>query len=207
MWKVISIIVAAAFIYNWQSSSTASIDSNISDSFPIEYSSSLSIDRTPIQENINNSKQSFRLDEYSITPLANFQLVGRVLGAKQYRTDRESELSPVDLALGWGPMANPDTLAKLTITQSNRWYQWSAYDLPIPRRDIETNSANMHFIPKNSEIEARLKSIQSGDTVKLMGHLVHIDTERGWRWTSSMTREDTGAHACEVILLEDIEII
>jgi hypothetical protein len=41
----------------------------------------------------------------------------------------------------------------------------------------------------------------------LMGHLVHIDTERGWRWTSSMTREDTGAHACEVILLEDIEII
>ena len=65
----------------------------------------------------------------------------------------------------------------------------------------------MHFIPSNSEVEAKLKSIQSGDTVKLMGYLVHIDGENGWKWTSSMTREDIGGHSCEVILLEDIKII
>jgi hypothetical protein len=207
MWKIILIIIAMGFIYNWQSSSSVSIDSNISDSFPIKYASSLSIHKSPIQKNINSSKQSFQFDEFTITPLANFQLVGRVLGAERYRTDRESALSPVDLALGWGPMANPSTLDKLTITQSNRWYHWRTDEFPIPKRDIETNSANMHFIPGDSEVEAKLKSIQSGDTVKLMGYLVHIDGENGWNWTSSMTREDTGSHSCEVILLEDIKTI
>ena len=207
MWKIILIIIAMIFVYNWQSSSSVAIDSNVSASFPIKYASSLSIDKSPIQKNINKSKQSFQFDEFKITPLANFQLVARVLGAERYRNDRESVLSPVDLALGWGPMANPDTLDKLTISQSNRWYHWRTDDFPIPRRDIETNSANMHFIPGNSEVEAKLKSIQSGDIVKLMGYLVHIDGDDGWSWTSSMTREVTGGHSCEVILLEDIKTI
>ncbi len=207
MWKIILIIIAIGFIYHWQNNSSVAIDSNISDSFPFQYASSLSIKKSPIQKNINKSKQSFQFDEFKITPLANFQLVGRVLGAERYRSDRESSLSPVDLALGWGPMANPVTLDKLTITQSNRWYHWRTDEFPIPRRDIETNSANMHFIPSNSEVEAKLKSIQAGDTVKLMGYLVHIDGENGWKWTSSMTREDTGSHSCEVILLEDIKTI
>lgn len=195
------------FVYNWQSRSPVSIDSNISESFPIQYASSLSINKSPIQKDINNAKKSFQFDKFKITPLANFQLVGRVLGAERYRTDRESALSPVDLALGWGPMANSDTLDQLTITQSNRWYHWRTDEFPIPRRDIETNSANMHFIPANSAVKEKLKSIQSGDTVKLMGYLVHIDGENGWSWTSSMTREDTGSHSCEVILLEDIKTI
>jgi len=104
-------------------------------------------------------------------------------------------------------MANPETLDKLTISQSNRWYHWRTDNFPIPRRDIETNSANMHFIPGNSAVEEKLKSIQSCDTVKLIGYLVHIDGDNGWTWTSSMTREDTGGDSCEVILLEDIKTI
>jgi len=207
MWKVFLIIVAIGFIYNWQSTGPIAIDSNISESFPINYASSLSIKKSPLQKNINKSKQSFQFDKFIITPLAEFQLIGRVLGAKIYRTDRESALSPVDLALGWGPMANPDVLDKLTITQSNRWYHWRTDEFPIPRRDIETNSANMHFIPANNNIKEKLKSIQSGDRVKLMGYLIHIDDENGWNWTSSMTRGDTGARSCEVILLEDIKTI
>jgi hypothetical protein len=207
MWKVLLIIVAIGFIYNWQSSSPVSIDSNISESFPIGYASSLSIKKSPVQKNINKTKQSFQFDEFKITPLANFQLIVRVLGAERYLTDRESALSPIDLALGWGQMANPETLDKLTISQSNRWYHWRTDNFPIPRRDIETNSANMHFIPGNSAVEEKLKSIQSGDTVKLIGYLVHIDGDNGWTWTSSMTREDTGGDSCEVILLEDIKTI
>ncbi|GJM04629.1 MAG: hypothetical protein DHS20C09_06200 [marine bacterium B5-7] len=207
MWKLILIIITTIVIYNWQGTNPVPIDSNISDSFPIQYASTLSIDKSPIQKDINKSKQTFQFDEFQITPLANFQLVARVLGAERYHVDRESALSPVDLALGWGPMANPATLDKLTITQSNRWYHWRTDEFPIPRRDIETNSANMHFIPANSTVATKLKSIQTGDTVKLIGYLVHVDGENGWTWTSSLTREDTGSHSCEVILLEDIKTI
>ena len=73
MWKVLLIIVAIGFIYNWQSSSPVSIDSNISESFPIGYASSLSIKKSPVQKNINKTKQSFQFDEFKITPLANFR--------------------------------------------------------------------------------------------------------------------------------------
>ncbi len=206
MWKIILIIIAI-IIYSWQSDETISIDSNITDVFPVKYASSLSIKKAPIQKDINKSKKSFQFDKYKITPLADFQLIAKVLSEEHYRIGREAELSPVDLALGWGPMAIQENLNALTITQSGRWYHWRTDNFPIPRRDIETNSANMHFIPANNLIKTKLKSIKKGDTVKLMGYLVHIDGNDGWRWTSSLTRNDTGGHSCEVILLEDITTI
>ncbi len=205
MWKIILIIIAV-IIYFWQSNEPTIINSNITDIFPIEYISGLSIDTSPIQKNINRSKKSFQFNEYQITPLAEFQLVARVLSAKRYRTDHEAELSPVDLALGWGPMSKQKNLDELTISQSRRWYYWRTENFPIPRKEIETNSANMHFIPGNPVIDKKLKSIQTGDTVKLMGYLVHVVGDDGWRWTSSMTRNDTGASSCEVILLEGISV-
>lgn len=206
MWKLILIIIAIV-IYSWHSDEVISIDSNIYDVFPVEYDSSLSIKKPPIQKEINKSRDSFKFNGYKITPLANFQLIAKVLSEEDYRNDREAELSPVDLALGWGPMAKQENLDALTITQSGRWYHWHTDNFPIARREIETNSANMHFIPANDTIKKILKSIEQGDTVKLKGYLVHIDGDDGWHWTSSLTRTDTGNHACELILLEDIKKI
>jgi hypothetical protein len=203
MWKII-LIALVIFIYIWQSEDAISYDQSINENFPIEYDSSLSIKRPPIQNKINKSKASFQFSDYQITPMADFQLVAKVLSEKHYRSDKEAELSPVDLALGWGPMAKQKNLDAITISQRGRWYYWRTENFPIPRREIETNSANMHFIPSNDEVRTKLKSIKKGDTVKLKGYLVHIDGENGWHWTSSMTRKDTGARACEVILLDDI---
>ena len=56
---------------------------------------------------------------------------------------------PEDLALGWGRMSDSDVLAKIDITQSGRFYYWHVDDFPIPRREIETSSANMHMIPSD----------------------------------------------------------
>jgi len=128
----------------------------------------------------------------------------RVLGAKHYSIDREADLAPVDLALGWGPMSQQGVLDALSISQSGRFYYWRTENFPIPRRDIETNSANMHFIPANQDIEKQLKEIDAGDQVKFKGYLVKIDADDGWRWMSSITREDTGGGACELVLVDDI---
>src|ERR1700694_3208187 len=43
---------------------------------------------------------------YRITPLQAFSIEARVLGAERYRFDREADIAPVDLALGWGPMSD-----------------------------------------------------------------------------------------------------
>jgi hypothetical protein len=141
---------------------------------------------------------------YRITPLARFDIEARVLGREIYRFDRGADLAPVDLALGWGPMSDTEVLKALTIRQGSRAYYWHGSELPIPSREISTHSANMHLIPATQEIEYRLKKARPGQIVALSGYLVEITGDDGWRWRSSLTREDTGTGACELIWVEQV---
>ena len=147
---------------------------------------------------------SYRLPGHTITPLEPFQIEARVLGREDYRFDRGAKIAPVDLALGWGPMADPQILEQIDIRQSNRWYRWSVTEFPIPRREIEIHSANMHMIPANAEIAERLAEIKPGQHIALSGQLVEVIGDDGFRWLSSLTREDTGDGACELIWVEQL---
>jgi len=160
---------------------------------------------TPIQEKIT-SHESFSFKDYMITRLADFQIKAKVLSKKNYQFGREAELSPVDLALGWGRMSDESVLDSINISQSGRWYRWRTKNFPIPRREIETHSANMHIIPENSLVESTLDQTRIGDIVEFSGSLVRIDAQDGWHWVRSLTRNDTGNHACEVIFVEDFKI-
>ena len=115
---------------------------------------------------------SWRVAEHTLSHLQDFQLEARILGREDYYFDRGAKLSPTDLALGWGPMANPEVLRHISISQRNRWYFWRAEQLPIERRQIEINSANMHMIPSTDAIEDQLKAIPEGKTVRITGYLV-----------------------------------
>lgn len=160
----------------------------------------------PIQHKSGETQQ-FEVNGYRIQPLESFNIMARVLSTEHYRFDRGAEISPIDLALGWGPMSDESVLSNIRIKQSNRWYRWQTDDFPIPRREIETNSANMHMIPANEEIEEKLKAIEEGQIVRINGYLVNVEAEDGWRWRSSLTREDTGAGACELVWVESIAIL
>ena len=103
-------------------------------------------------------------------------------------------------------MANPAVSEKLSVSQGERWFYWRASEFPIPRREIETHSANMHMIPATPAIDEMLKSIRNGDTVRLSGYLVEAQGPDGWRWRSSLSREDTGAGACELVWVETLDV-
>jgi len=144
---------------------------------------------------------------HRIRPLAAFSLQARVLGREDYRFDRESRLAPTDLALGWGPMSDSAVLESLEIRQSGRWYSWRAERLPLPRPEIERNSANMHLIPAGPAVADTLEKVRPGMVVALEGYLVEAEGDDGWRWRSSLTRDDTGAGACELIWVERLRIM
>jgi hypothetical protein len=61
------------------------------------------------------------------------------------------------------------------------------------------SSANMHLVPANDAVADALAAVDAGDRVRIDGWLVQIDATDGWRWRSSLTREDSGAGACELI--------
>lgn len=155
---------------------------------------------------VASNQQVFTHNGYTITPLETFAIEARVLAAKSYTFGRESDLSPVDLALGWGSMSDEAILKDIKITQSNRFYYWRVDAFPIPRREIEMQSANMHMIPATSQIEKTLKAVKPGQVVKLTGYLIEAKANDGWRWKSSLTRNDTGAGACEIIFVKSLSV-
>lgn len=160
----------------------------------------------PIQVNITDPS-SFDFHDYSITPLATFKIKAKVLSREEYNFGREADISPVDLALGWGNMSDEAVIAQIDISQGGRWYRWHANTLPIPVREIETHSANMHLIPADGFVKGEIDKARTGDIIELTGKLVEVTAAGGWRWKSSMTREDTGNHACEVIWVDSFVVL
>lgn len=145
---------------------------------------------------------------YRIQPLARFSIQARVLGAERYRFGREADLSPLDLALGWGPMSDSAVLSRISISQGNRFYHWRVEnEFPIPREAIETHSANMHLIPATEAVADRMLGPRPGQIVRIQGFLVEASAADGWRWRSSLTRKDTGGGACELIWVEAFEAL
>jgi hypothetical protein len=157
----------------------------------------------PIQ--VNMPPSTFQFDEYLVTRRARVELRALVLSKEGYRLRREADLSPIDLALGWGPMSDQAVLDRIKITQSGRWYQTRyEYPAPIPDHQIISNSSNMHMIPAAKSVARQLKELREGDLVNLSGYLVDVDHESGWAWRTSLSRSDTGAGACEIVFVESV---
>lgn len=147
------------------------------------------------------------IDSFRLKPRADFQIRARVLSREDYSWGNEADLSPMDLALGWGVMSDQAVLDRINIRQGSRWY-YTRYELPapIPDQAIIQNSGNMHMIPADDRVRKKLKKVRRGDIVQLHGQLVDIDGESGWRWRTSLTRNDTGGGSCEIVYLRDIWI-
>lgn len=173
---------------------------------PVSHSAGILVPGEPLQVE-RPGLPAFSVAGYRITPAAEFSLQARVLSAERYRMGREADLSPVDLALGWGPMSDSGVLDRLQISQGNRFYfyRWSDRP-PIPLSDIVEHSANMHMIPASDNIRRRLETVRAGQLVALSGYLVRVQAPDGWRWNSSMTRSDSGNGACELVWVKDLTV-
>lgn len=157
--------------------------------------------QTPVQT--PTDKAPFAFEGYQIRPLAQFSVRARVLGREDYRMDKDAELSPIDLALGWKQMADPAVYGPLNITQGGRWYRYSWKDQPpIALQEIIESSANMHMIPANAAVLQALKKAREGRFIQISGYLVEATNTQGWRWTSSLTRSDSGGGSCELVFVE-----
>ncbi len=143
-----------------------------------------------------------------VVPLAHFSLQARVLNTERYRFDNVADLSPIDVALGWGPMSDQRILDQLEIGQGSRCYVvFPRHDRPpLPMGALLATSSNMHMLPGNDDIKNRLLSLRRGNIIELNGYLVGIQEDGQWTWVSSASRLDTGDGACEIVWVQDLKV-
>ncbi len=160
----------------------------------------------PRQSNLE-SASAIAHGHWKLTPRAEYDITARILSREDYSFDVLADLIPEDLALGWGAMSDNRVLSAYEITQSARFYGWRPIaEPPIPPQEVITHSANTHVIPASSIVRAQLDGLRVGQVVRLQGMLVDGVRGDGVFVRTSLTRNDSGAGACEILLVERVEI-
>jgi len=171
----------------------------------IEHAPGILAARDPVQRNLDSAAAVER-DGFLLRPRAEFSATVRILRREDYSLGPLAKLVPTDFAVGWGPMSDSAVLADVEISQGNRFYYWRTEHWPIPRDEIEEHSANWHLIPENDAVSSVLRRLRAGSVVELRGRLVDIEgSEAAMR--TSLSRDDTGAGACEILLAESARVV
>ena len=190
LWSIAAVVMVGATVYVWPETT-------------IRHEPGILCPDEPLQEE-PESMAPWLHGDYMVTPLATYEITALVLSRENYYFDRGAELSPVDFALGWGPMSNQSVIDNLKIWQGPRHFAWKAERFPIPRREIEVAAANVHIIPATDAVRDAIDEVCKGSVITMKGYLVKITDPKGFRWSSSLRRTDTGDGACEVMWVDEL---
>jgi hypothetical protein len=139
---------------------------------------------------------------FTLTPIAEYKVSGMVVGRRTYSEGWEAKLSPIDLAIAWGNLVEPEVDGSVHYSQSHRWYFFRFKEgSPLNNAYIIAHSSNHHMIPANENIRRALETITKKDKIFLEGLLVNVKgTYEGQTvfWNTSLSRMDTGQGACEL---------
>jgi hypothetical protein len=147
---------------------------------------------------------------WTVTPRARYRIAGRVLSHHDYDQDWQSEIAPLDLALAWGELSDPQVDQWIEWWQDGRWYRYRWLEnSPYQGEAINQRSANVHIIPATAKIAAALKRLQTNDRVLLEGYLVDVAAHKSgetiiWQLNTSLSRSDTGDGACEILYVRQV---
>jgi hypothetical protein len=172
---------------------------------PVKQSPGVLVSADPVQSEAAVAP-AIEKNGYAIKPLARYEIKARVLGKERYRWDEGASLVPFDIAVGWGRMSDSAVLKEIRIWQSGRWYQWRTETIPIPLGEVKNHSANMHLIAADDSVHKQISRLREGQVITLRGYLVEAKRRDGFTWTSSLSREDSGAGACELMWVERLSL-
>jgi hypothetical protein len=162
--------------------------------------------RAPNQTMLDDARP-IAVGPFTLQPRARFDIEARVLLSTRYRFDQIASLIPLDMAVGWGPMSDSTLIDQLAMVQGNRFLNWwPRRKQPAPHDVINRSSANMHLIPATPAVAKVLLRARSGDLVVIRGDLVDVIKGERLSMQTSLSREDSGAGACEIVYVRSAEI-
>jgi hypothetical protein len=160
----------------------------------------------PVQTDLDPPRP-FDARGYTFVRRARYDITARVLRKEIYRLDGGAGIAPVDLAVGWGPVSDTRIIDDLDFSQMGRFLYWrpkAGVSLPIPAAMLVSHAAQMHLVPATDDIDARMRKLRPGQLVSVHGYLVDVRGPGEFRWNTSLSRNDTGDGACEIVWVESL---
>lgn len=162
----------------------------------------------PLQQELDPAPE-FADRGYRFIQRARYDITARVLRREIYRVDGGASLAPVDLAVGWGPLSDSRIIDQLEFSQMGRFFYWKAKDFatfPLAPRTLIAHGAPMHLVPATKDIDRRIRKLRPGQIATIGGYLIDVRGPGGFIWNTSLTRNDTGDGACEIVWVETLEV-
>jgi hypothetical protein len=174
--------------------------------------SAIDVFSSPRQESIDQPSPIRReIDGFDLKIVlkARYTLSGIVVGTERYRMGMTGKLVPYDVAVVWGKLVEQDRYRRISWSQDDRWYVWRLErDAGFGTDMIIRNSSNNHLIPANDNLRKAIGLLKQGERAEIRGFLVEVEGKKGnswYRWSSSLSREDSGSGSCEVIYLTGLK--
>jgi hypothetical protein len=148
--------------------------------------------------------------ELKITPVAIYKIAALVVGTESYSYGWAAKISPVDLALAWGKLAEPELKKYVSYSLSNRWVSFKLKEgSPCDVAYVICHGSNNHIIPATRNVWYAVKTIQEKKKVVLEGFLVSVSGTYGGKtvwWNTSLSRIDSGDGSCELFYVTKARI-
>jgi hypothetical protein len=178
--------------------------------------------QSPVQEETDEDDFSFyyRNTQYDVTPLYDYELWGVVVTHNNINAFADSyhdkdSVDIKDLCVIWGHKNLDNNHYHNLVYRSGSWTCYFSYKRGVkPPYIFDHHSlSNNHLLSDNPRVLNTIRRMRIGDQIHLKGMLVSYgETEvlrncPKCRRNSSISREDSGNHACEVIFVTDAEIL
>jgi hypothetical protein len=164
-------------------------------------------DGTPAQTDIPSMRVTLG-HGFEARLLYGYVLEGRVVTRREFRNDPTSDVSPLDLGIVWGELAEPGRVDMIDFRALPRMVRYTPGPGAVLSDDWQQQVTNNHLIPANQAINDALMAVEVGQEVRLSGYLVVVTGEQIRPWRSSLRRDDnTFIGGCEIILVTGIEVL
>ena len=169
----------------------------------------------PIQKEASGEKEKIIIGgkEITIEKLYSYEVSGRVVQTYEYKDyyygdETYNTIAKKDVGIVWGNLVQDDILKNIKFSMNGARFLKYTYrrgdwekKLSSP---IKKLCSNNHLISNDETITSLIKQIKKNDYIKISGYLINAYWDNSYL-TTSISRDDEGNGACEVVYVTDIK--
>ena len=169
----------------------------------------------PIQKEASGEKEKIIIGgkEITIEKLYSYEVSGRVVQTYEYKDyyygdETYNTIAKKDVGIVWGNLVQDDILKNIKFSMNGArflkyTYRRGDWEKKLGSK-IKKLCSNNHLISNDETITSLIKQIKKNDYIKISGYLINAYWDNSYL-TTSISRDDEGNGACEVVYVTDIK--